>query len=230
MAIVKFGGGVTGIRGNLGGNIFSANKNGAYVRPWSGIRNPKTLYQTINRMYAGQIPTLWRALDPGQRTDWNDYGEAHALTNPLGDTYYRTGFQWFFSCAQNMLVIGGTPPTDAPTDPAPDAVVGTSVYYDDDGLFGRCQLNFDSDDFTGLWCIFLFRPFTSTGVLSSPSGYTLLRADYEPGGDNVNASLNAILKWGYPQVGWKGFFWMIAGDNQGLRSAPWAASLEYSLT
>lgn len=230
MAICKFGGGITGIRGTLGGNTFSANTNGAFVRQWSRVHNPQTISQAVNRYYWSYIPSLWRALTSGQRTDWNDYGAANALTNKLGETYYRTGYQWFAHCAQNLYVIGGTPPTDAPVDPAPAAVTPTSVYYDDDGALGRCSVNFNEGDFDGYWLVCMFRPIIAYAPMSAPSGYSLLAGNFEPAGTTVNYIVYHNIKWGSPQLGWTGFWHVFTGDTQGLRSAAWATTLDFSET
>jgi hypothetical protein len=229
MAIVKFGGGVAGIRGTLAGNVFTANRNGAYVRQWSRVHNPKTLFQTVNRMSASLIPTAWRNLDPGQRLDWNDYGKTHVLQNALGEDYYRTGFQWFFHCSQNLSVCGGTPPTDAPTVAAPATVACTLFSYDDAGFLGNCTVYFDSADFAGLWLVFMFRPIPYSGNMSCPSGYTRIGGVYEPAGGQVNATIPHNFHFGNPQVGWRGFVRIYTMDTQGLRSAPWAASADYTI-
>jgi len=229
MAIVKFGGGVAGIRGTLAGNVFTANKNGAYVRQWSRVHNPKTLWQTVNRMFASLIPSAWRDLDPQQRTDWNDYGAAHVLQNPLLVDYYRTGYQWFFHCYQNLAVCGGTPPTDAPTVAAPTTVPCSLFSYDDANPFGNCTVYFTHEDFDGLWLVFEFRPIPYSGNMSCPSGYRLLKGRYHPPGGQYNAVLFHNTYFGNAQVGWRGFVRITTMDNQGLRSAPWAASADYTI-
>jgi len=229
MAIVRFGGGVAGIRGTLAGNVFSANSNGAFVRQWSRVHNPKTLWQTVNRMAAAAIPNAWRALLPAQRGDWNTYAAAHPLQNALLEKYYRTGFQWFFHCSQNLTVCGGTPPTDAPTVGAPTAVACTSFSYDDSGALGNCTVYFDSADFAGLWAVFAFRPIPYSGNMSCPSGYHVFGGRYEPPGNQYNAILTHNIFFGGAQLGWRGFVRIYTMDNQGLRSAPWAASADYTL-
>jgi len=228
MAIVKFGGGVAGIRGTLAGNVYTANGNGAYVRPWSRVHNPKTLYQTINRLSVSLLPSAWRDLSSGDRADWNAYGVAHPLTNKLGETYKRTGWQWFVHCGQNMSVVGGAAPATAPTVPAPAAVQCSEFVYDHTGLFGNCTVRFDSADFTGLWIVFLFRPIPYSGNMSCPSGYRTIGGGYEPPYDQFNAVLLVNAFFGAPQVGWRGFVRIHTMDNQGLRSAAWAASADWT--
>jgi hypothetical protein len=228
MAIVKFGGGVAGIRGTLAGNVYTANGNGAYVRPWTRVHNPKTLSQTINRLYASLYPSSWRALSAQQRADWNAYGVANPLTNKLGEPYSRTGWQWYFHCGQNMAVCGGSAPPDAPTVAAPAAVQCSSFVYDEAGLLGNCTVTFDSADFTGLWCVFLFRPIPYSGNMSCPSGYRTIGGVYEPTGDQMNAVVLVNAIFGPPQEGWRGFVRIHTMDNQGLRSAPWAAAADWT--
>jgi hypothetical protein len=99
--------------------------------------------------------------------------------------------------------------------------------YDNTGLFGNCTVYFDSNDFTGLWLVFDFRPIPYSGNMSCPSGYRLLAGSYEPYGDQYNATLSHNIAFGNAQVGWRGFVRIYTMDNQGLRSAPWAASADY---
>jgi hypothetical protein len=174
------------------------------------------------------IPGLWRDLDSGTKGDWNDYGKAHWLTNSLSEPYRRNGFQWFFHCAQNLMVCAGLPPTAAPTVAAPATVVCTSVDYDNDGLLGRCQVNFDHTLFAGLWIVITFRPMVYSGNMSCPSGYHLMRGHYEPSVDYENTILEHNYVFGSPQLGWRGFWYVYTMDTQGLRSAAWSTSKDYT--
>ena len=123
MAIIKVSAPVAGIRGTVGGMIYSANKSGAYVRRWTGPINPRSGPQSIQRGNVGGMAAAWRALTSGQRADWDTYaGEPEQeLTNPLGESYYASGWNWYVSCNTNLARVGRAPIEDAPTVAVPAA-------------------------------------------------------------------------------------------------------------
>jgi hypothetical protein len=230
MAIVTFGGGVTAIRGLLGGNVFSANKSGAFVRNWAAVHNPQTIGQEYMRAYTANMPALWAALSDGQRTDWNDYGDAHPLTNPLNQTYYRTGFQWMCHCNLHLLKWGGSLAPTAPTVAAPATRNPNSFTYEFSGGSHHVTIDFDADLFADAWALISFYPIPYGVNMSWPTGYYLLRAVYDP--DPADTAISFWLahtqKFGDPQDGWKGFVRVCTGDTQGLQSQPWEAATTFT--
>jgi hypothetical protein len=230
MAIARFGGGVIGLRGTLGGNTFSANTNGAYVRAWANIPNPRSLAQSYKRFYWQFHPSNWAAISPSQKTDWNNYGKAHALQNPLGEWYHLNGYQWFCSCNQNLACWGGPAVQDAPTALAPVPVAPLSMEYDNAASPYRCQVTITEFSFAGLWLVPMFRPDPHSGRTTMPSGFRAFPAFFDLGAGvtELNWWISHGLNFGPPQLGYRGFFRVYTGDAQGLRSGPWAASLEYT--
>lgn len=230
MAIVTFGGGVSGIRGTLAGNTFSANTNGAFVRGWSRPRNPRTYLQTIDRYYYQQWPAAWRALTAQQRTDWNDYAAAHPLTNKLAATYYRTGFQWFTHCNQNLATCSGSAVSDAPLGEQPDAVVPTGLEYDDVDPPFNCNVLIDADSFAGVFAVVFSQVIPFSGNMSWPSRYDKLRStfDPDPADTEIDCHVQHTARYGLPDEGYKWFARVYTMTTEGLRSAPWEASIDYT--
>ncbi|HUX31969.1 MAG TPA: hypothetical protein VMV78_15295 [Thiobacillus sp.] len=124
MATLKFGVIVTGARGTIAGTIFSANKSGPYARGWARGSNPRSSAQTATRARLVDASQAWQSLTDQQRTDWDTWAAdpAQEKTNPLGEPYYLSGFQWFAALSANRLradlAINNPAPT-LPANPAP---------------------------------------------------------------------------------------------------------------
>lgn len=143
MAIVKFSTPITGLRGTIGGLIFSANKSGPHVKPWTRSANPRTSPQTIQRAHLATMPGLWTALTGVQQTAWDTFAAlaAQDLENPLGETYSASGYNWFCKCNIRLIRMGITPITTTPTQARPAAPSVTD--------FRVCKAGSESDLATG---------------------------------------------------------------------------------
>lgn len=230
MAIIMTGGGVAGIRGSAGGLTFSANTNGPFVKHWARPRNPNTYRQAFQRYYYQQWPAAWRALTGTQRSDWNDYASAHPLTNALGQAYYRSGYQWFTSCNQNLIVCEGTPIADAPLTEQPDTIDCNSLEYDDTDAPYACNVLFDDDAFADVFIVVKSVVIPYSANMSYPSNYALFRSAFDPGPGVTQLSCWAqhSALYGSPAEGYKWFAHVHTMNTDGLRSNPWAASIEYT--
>jgi hypothetical protein len=68
--------------GSLGGNTFSHNRGGSYVRRRATPSNPNTAPQAAVRSYFAQLQAAWNAtLTAAQRSAWDTY----ALNTPVSD-------------------------------------------------------------------------------------------------------------------------------------------------
>jgi len=102
--LIKFGGGVLDARGSIGGNTFSRNRYGAYVRSRVVPVNPQTGRQSAARAIMSTVSKNWfDALSDAQRTAWNDYAAAMPETNKLGETIHFSGFNQY--CKSNAAAI-----------------------------------------------------------------------------------------------------------------------------
>jgi len=129
MAITKIGPPLAGIRGTLGGVVYSANGSGTYCKPWAPPSNPRTELQMVERSYLASMPALWQALSSAQRTAWDTFAAlgAQALVNSLGETYYASGYNWFVKCNIRLLRVGRATISAAPTIPRPAAPTITGL-------------------------------------------------------------------------------------------------------
>lgn len=116
MAITKIGTPLDGIRGTVGGITFSENHTGTYAKKWSRPVNPKSAGQVLSRNQLSLIPEQWRGLTQAQRDAWDTWAAlaAQEQTNPLGDAYYLSGWQWFVKLSKVLLRVGRALPTTAP--------------------------------------------------------------------------------------------------------------------
>ena len=96
MALIKFGAGVVGMSGSIGGTVFARNHYGSYARARTKPINPNTPGQQVCRAALAFLTNYWsQTLTAVQRTAWNLYGSSVAMTNKLGETVYLTGFNHF---------------------------------------------------------------------------------------------------------------------------------------
>ena len=112
---IKFGGGVTDMRGSAGGNTYSRNRFGAYMRNRTVPINPNTGRQQLIKASMAALTARWsQTLTAAQRTAWNLYGSNVAMLNRLGETIYLTGFNHYirsniFREAYNKTIIDAGP-------------------------------------------------------------------------------------------------------------------------
>lgn len=110
MAKIKFGMMMTDARGKLGGQVFSKNRSGAYVRTKVTPVNPKTSYQQENRSLLGQMSAGWSDLKETQRAAWNGAVSDWQKTNIFGDLQKPTGKNLYTSL--NKVLSQNFPESD----------------------------------------------------------------------------------------------------------------------
>lgn len=113
---VKFGGTILDARGSIGGNTFSRNHYGAYMRARVTPVNPQTARQTLVRDCVAFCASYWsNTLTSVQRAAWELYGSSVAMTDSLGATIYLTGYNQFMRSNVIYKMVGGTPIAAGPT-------------------------------------------------------------------------------------------------------------------
>lgn len=101
--LLKFGNGITEMRGSLAGNVYSRNRYGAYARARTKPTNPNTARQQGIRNAIAALTVIWSTtLTAAQRAAWNLYGNSVAMKNKLGETIYLTGFNHFIRSNANL--------------------------------------------------------------------------------------------------------------------------------
>lgn len=117
MALVKFGAGVSEMRGKEGGVVYSRNAYGAYIKQKVSPVNPQTNKQLTQRGLMGNLAQLWSSLTSGEAAAWDNLGAQVTRINRFGDSTIYTGFSLFMRLNRNLSVVGEDPLTVAPAVP-----------------------------------------------------------------------------------------------------------------
>lgn len=106
MAKIKFGMMMTDASGKLGGQVFSKNRGGSYVRTKTTPSNPQTSAQmAIRGMFAG-ISSGWSTLTEASRQSFNGFVASYATTDIFGDIRNPSGKALYQKLNQNMAITG----------------------------------------------------------------------------------------------------------------------------
>jgi len=116
MALVKFGAGIVGMSGKIGGTIFARNRYGSYARAGTKPINPNSPRQVKMRGIMATLSTRWaQTLTGAQRIGWDLYGSSVSMKNRLGESTFLTGFNHYLRCNSPIGDIGNAyidaPPT-----------------------------------------------------------------------------------------------------------------------
>lgn len=114
-ALIKLGGGVTDIRGSMGGNTFSRCAGGNYVRARTKPVNPRSADQNARRANVGYLTTRWsKDLTEQQRTDWRAYAAGTVWHNKLGEVITINGLAAYLRLNVLHRMIPSNPIDAAP--------------------------------------------------------------------------------------------------------------------
>lgn len=130
MAKIKFGMMMTDARGKLGGQVFSKNRAGAYVRTKVTPANPRTIPQMVSRSILGMLSAGWNGLTDAQRASFNNAVNAWQKTNIFGDMVKPTGKNLYTSLNKNLLQAKLTPVNVAPQKMDLPALTGFIPTFD----------------------------------------------------------------------------------------------------
>jgi len=133
MALIRFGAGIVGMAGSIGGTTFARNRSGSYARAKVKPINPATALQTEVREVIADLTTRWSSvLTPVQRTAWNLYAASVAMKNRLGESIYLSGFNHYIRSNANLkkwqqtLIAAGPTVFELPSQD-PTATVAISL-------------------------------------------------------------------------------------------------------
>src|SRR5690625_5217983 len=104
--LIKFGSIVVDGRGKLGGQVYSKNKSGNYVRNNAIPTNPRTTHQMASRALLSEVSRDWSALTEEQRNAWDSATEEFKRTNAFGDRTKLSGKNLYSSINKNLLQVG----------------------------------------------------------------------------------------------------------------------------
>lgn len=222
MAKVQYGAIVTGVRGTIGGATFSQNHSGPYARIWSRGRNPRTTLQENNRAYFAQLPAAWQGMSQANRDDWDTFAAlgTSEKTDPFGDPYYASGWNWFCEINLRRPLFGESVYTGTPVTTATGAPPASTVTIDPSGG-GTYEVTIDAGYWgSGIHGIFYCRPGPGPGRLA-PTG----ALKYMIGWTNTTSSpqdFQSAYETAYgPAISGQRVFWSLSrGRNTGYQIVP----------
>jgi len=138
-AKIKFGMMMTDASGKLGGQVFSKNRGGSYVRTKVTPTNPQSTAQMSVRGIFASISSRWSSLTEAQRNSFNGFVLAYARTDIFGDLRNPSGKSLFQRLNQNLELSGQaqidtcTSPVEVPfanLESAAGAVAGATFAVD----------------------------------------------------------------------------------------------------
>lgn len=121
---------VSEARGKVSGNVFSKNKGGAIVRNRVTPINRRSANQQNQRQQLAALAASWRGLTEEQRVGWNAASPNFPQSDNLGQTIFLSGEQLYIRCNLNLILIGESQITDAPTPTSFDVLGFTSLSPD----------------------------------------------------------------------------------------------------
>jgi hypothetical protein len=117
MAIVRFGGGISEMRGSIDGVVFSRTRAGAIARNRISPVQPNTSFQSAVRSQFAAAVGDWKSVLTGeQASGWSDFAQSLTRLNAIGETYVPAGRQLYLESAMNLNRISVATLSDAPID------------------------------------------------------------------------------------------------------------------
>jgi hypothetical protein len=127
MAKIKFGMMMTDARNKLGGQVFSKNRGGAYVRTKVTPANAQTAFQTAVRSILTYLAQNFRALTANQILAWNNAVSDFTSTDIFGDVKTPSGLNLYVRLNANLAKIGEAYITAPPLPSNVTPITGVAV-------------------------------------------------------------------------------------------------------
>lgn len=134
MAKIKFGMFMTDARGKIGGQVFSKNRGGAYVRTKVTPANGQTARQSFVRQLLGAISQSWSGLTQSARDSFDGAVAQWSKTDIFGDIRNPTGKNLFTRLNINLVNSGQPEILLAPDKVEMPFLTATAVALDVDGM------------------------------------------------------------------------------------------------
>jgi len=83
--------------GSVGGMTYSRNRYGVYIRTRALPVNPQSANQVVIRNFFSSVAAAWLTITQAQRNGWTTYAANVPRTDPLGQSVFLTGLNWYIS-------------------------------------------------------------------------------------------------------------------------------------
>jgi len=115
MAQILFSVGIADARGSVGGNVFSRNRYGAYLRSRVVPINPQSQRQEAARIIMADLSQRWQnVVTPTQRLEWETHAAAISFPNKVGQSTNLSGMAMYIRSNAAILSAGGVVQDDGP--------------------------------------------------------------------------------------------------------------------
>lgn len=198
MAKIKFGMMMTDARGKLGGQVFSKNRGGAYVRTKVTPKNAKTARQMAIRSLLSAISQRWSALTAPQRASFNGAVDQFATTDIFGDSRNPSGKTLFTKLNLNLQNANLAPIVLAPVKVETQAVGLGSVTI---SITAGTIALLDSGLTDGQQTVINATAPQSQGTSFYKGRYRQIFEGLDPVSDAAQLYTNYVAKFGVPQLG-----------------------------
>lgn len=181
MANILLGGGITDMRGSIGGTTFSRSAAGNYARARMKPVNPRSALQNLRRANLAHLANHWsQHLTPEERADWRAYAEGTTWSNRLGQSIDISGLAAFVRLNTLLLIGGEGLRTAAPL--AMGHAGGVPFTFAAESPTGPIKVNcpggsFDKDTLSQVVLFFQGLP-SEAGRLAIPKGFRYIGRVY----------------------------------------------------
>lgn len=223
MARIKIALPVTGIRGVVGGLIFSFGKGGPFCYAYKKPSNPQTPKQMEQRSYLRMMGYKWRTLSTAEQADWDTFAASPPEIdyNPLGDPYDLSGFGWFTRICTRRMRTGQVEDLLAPTStPTAAPITFGLTLYPAQGDADRAVFSYTSDDFLTYYAILQLSLAPGLGSNVQTSRYLNCWEALQIGATETEFGVSYYGTFGGTQVGQRFFFRLYRQSPSGIRSTP----------
>jgi len=174
MVLIGYGGGVTDMRGSIGGTTFSRAGAGAYARARVKPVNPRSALQATRRAQLAYLTKYWsETCTPEQRADWRAYTAGTTWHNKLGHVIQINGLAAFLRLNAMLAIVGEAVHPAAPTAMGHAGGIGLSFAAENDTSkiqVGEPTGAFDPTNVAHFLAIFQGLP-SQAGRLAIPKGF-----------------------------------------------------------
>lgn len=223
MAIVTIALPVTGIRGMLGGVVFSANRSGPYAKRWSPVVNPRSIGQMVQRGIVAQAGSLWRSLSTAQQTDWDTFAATPPETdyNSLNELYLLSGFGWFTRILARRRRVGLADDLLAPVStPTATPTTFTLDVHPSTGAAGDAHFGYTNGEFATYYAILMLSIAPGNGTNVQTSRFLICWEALGLTATSTSFGANYFAAFGTTQVGMRFFGQLYRQSATGIRSVP----------
>lgn len=130
MALIRPGGIVGQISGRIGGDVYSHNRYGSYIRNGTIPVTSTTEAAIAAKARMTEATQTWQALTANQRRDWTGYAAANPVVNRVGQSIQLTGHVAYVGINARMLAMGEAKLTAPPVGPPPLPLLTMSLTAD----------------------------------------------------------------------------------------------------